>query len=421
MKSQQFATRRSVRMAALTTVVATAGFALVAAPATAKPKPKPLPSGYTVVAYGLDNPRGIGIHDHNRLWVAEAGEGGTECTDIDLGEQTCFGFTGAITLIKDADKKKKTPTVQRVITGLLSASKVNGTEAVGIDGIDLRHRNELYGVMAESSEGFAADLANFDLLTPPSAELTAAVNDYAGRLIRVRKLEPPKKSPKAQLTVVDNIGSYNWAWSNTNKSEAWAPTSQFPDANPYDVVTSGDRQWVVDAGTNTVVEVRKKKGVTTHRVLAYLPNTDTSDAVPTCIARKGEYLYIGTWNAYGAAGASGSRVYRVSTKADPANFLTNATVWAEGFNPITACGFGPKGFYVVEFMTASSSFANGAIVRVTVNGDGTAGAKDTFGTSLVQPGGLAIHGNLLYVSNYSTYPGASNAVDAGGQIVRFKL
>jgi len=77
------------------------------------------------------------------------------------------------------------------------------------------------------------------------------VNDYAGRLIRVRKLEPPKKKT-AQLTVVANVGSTNWAWANTNKSEGWAPASKFPDADPYDVVTSGDRQWVVDNGTNTV-------------------------------------------------------------------------------------------------------------------------------------------------------------------------
>ena len=410
---------RSLRVVAVATVTATVGLGLFAGPATAKPKPKPLPSTYTVVAYGLDNPRGIGIHDHNRVWVAEAGEGGAECTDIDLGVQTCFGFTGAITLIKDADKKKKSPTVQRVITGLLSAANVNGTEAVGIDGIDLRHRNEMYGVMAGSPEGFSARLANFDAAALPSVELTAAVNDYAGRLIRVRKLEPPKKKA-AQLSVVTNVGSANWAWSDTNKGEAWAP-SEFPDSNPYDVVTSGDRQWVVDAGSNTVIEVRRKNKVTTQRVLAYLPNTDTADAAPTCIARKGDYLYIGTWNAYGASGASGSRVYRVSIKANPTNFLTNATMWAEGFNPITACGFGPKGFYVVEFMTAASSMVNGAIVRVTLNKGNTAGARETFGTNLVQPGGFAAHGNSIYVSNYSTSPGAANATDPGGQVVRFKI
>lgn len=410
---------RSLRVVAVATVTATVGLGLFAGPAFAKHKPKPLPSSYTVVAYGLDNPRGIGIHDHNRVWVAEAGEGGTECTDIDLGEQTCFGFTGAITLIKDADKKKKSPTVQRVITGLLSAAKADGTRATGIDGIDLRHRNEMFGVMAGSSEGFSAVLANFDAAALPSVELTAAVNNYAGRLIRIRKLEPPKKKT-AQLTAVTNVGSTNWAWSDTNKSEAWAP-SDFPDSNPYDVVTSGNRQWVVDAGTNTVIEVRRKDGVVTQKVLAYLPNTDTADAAPTCIARKGDYLYVGTWNAYGTAGVLGSRVYRVSTKADPVNFLTNATVWAEGFNPISACGFGPKGFYVVEFMTATSSMTNGAIVRVTLNTGNVAGARETFGTNLVQPGGFAAHGNAIYVSNYSTFPGAANATDPGGQVVRFKI
>ena len=279
------------RKAALVGVVAALGVGLVATPAFAKPpKPHPVPTDDgTVVAFGLNNPRGIAIRSHNRLWVAEGGTGGTECTsDV---SHVCFGLTGSLTLIKDADKngkKKKSSTVQRIVTGLLSVSSNGGAEVVGLDGLTMRGDHEVYGVMAESTDDLSAELLK---VTSPSAELTAAVTDYAGRLVRFRRLEPTKKK-KTELSVVANVGTFNWAWTGTNSS--LDPGGQFPDANPYDVAASGNRQWVVDAGANTVVEVRKHKGTIEQRVLAYIPNTPLSDAVPTCIARKGNYLYVGT-------------------------------------------------------------------------------------------------------------------------------
>jgi len=65
-----------------------------------------------------------------------------------------------------------------------------------------------------------------------------------------------RKNPKA--TVLTDVGATNYAWSNTNKNEAWAPTGQFPDSNPYAVISEGNRSWVVDAGSNTVTLVEKK-------------------------------------------------------------------------------------------------------------------------------------------------------------------
>ena len=85
----------------------------------------------SVVASGLNNPRGLNFSADGSLYVAEAGKGGDgPCVD-DPAEQDpeilrCYGESGAITRI---DLKKGTPPV-RVVTGLPSLA-VDGGGAGG--------------------------------------------------------------------------------------------------------------------------------------------------------------------------------------------------------------------------------------------------------------------------------------------------
>jgi sugar lactone lactonase YvrE len=107
-----------------------------------------------------------------------------------------------------------------------------------------------------------------------------------------------------------------------------------------------------------------------------------------------------------------SKIYRVDPSKSE-QFLTDADVWADGFNPITACAFGCDGLYVTEYATEQSQYATGDVVRVALDAEGNPGARTEYGTgSLYQPNGLALsaRGNI-FVSNYSISSG-------GGQVVR---
>src|SRR6185312_7991232 len=74
----------------------------------------------TVVASGLDNPRDLAFTPGGKLYLAEAGHGGSEC--IPGGEQgtTCVGFTSSIAQITPAG-------VHTVVSGLVSAASPDGT------------------------------------------------------------------------------------------------------------------------------------------------------------------------------------------------------------------------------------------------------------------------------------------------------
>lgn len=397
---------RSLRVVAVATVTATVGLGLFAGPAFAK-KPRPVPSSHTVVATGLNNPRGIATEGDNLVYVSEAGTGGDECITIETAE-TCFGFTGSITRFEKLGKKKQRST--KIVDGLLSIRKSSGV--VGIDGIDVKGKHRVFGVMAESAQGITADFAAADGTPSPSPALSTAISTYAGRLVEFRK-----RRGVFTPTALANVGGTNWDWTVANKDQEWA-TPDFPDANPYAVVSEGNKHWVVDAGANTVTLVQKKKNVYTQTLISYIPNSSPGvDVAPACIAKRGRYLYVGDLNfgPYYGLSTAASTIWRIDTRAT--NPMTSAVVWATGLNPITGCGFAKDGLYVVQLRTISSSNANGAITRIGINKDGTAaalGTWQTFGTDLVDPSGFAKLHNTILVANKSTSTGA-------GEIWQFKI
>ncbi len=82
----------------------------------------------TVMAQGLDNPRGIAFGPDGMLYVVEAGRGGTStlCLPNTAGPGTrCYGASGAVTRITSPGVH------QRVLTGLPSLAVPSGAEATG--------------------------------------------------------------------------------------------------------------------------------------------------------------------------------------------------------------------------------------------------------------------------------------------------
>jgi hypothetical protein len=369
-------------------------------------------SQLSVVAQGLNNPRGLAFAPNGTLYVAEAGLG---AGDGKGGFAVGVGLTGSLVEVQGVNSPN--PKWRRFVRGLASVGDTeNGfPEALGPSGVSVQGTGAIYVTMGESALGVAATIPG----------LPNAARRQFGRLLKV--------TPSGRWKVVGDVGDFDYAWTGENKDQPWAPEGQFPDANPYGLLAGGGRQLVTDAGANTLDEVSPGGSVA---IMAFFPNPQlplpngalvpVSDAVPTCVAEGPDgYLYVGTL-AFGAnfarfstnappnwAGLSPqSKVYRLHPGS--ANvFLTDADVWAAGFNPITACCFHDGALYVTEYGTQASGYQTGDVVRVQVNGDGSAGARTALGTgALQQPNGLAFGSDgAVYVSN--------NSISSGnGEVVR---
>jgi hypothetical protein len=383
------------------------GFALASTAFASQPPPQ-----LTVVAQGLNNPRGLAFAPNGALYVAEAGLG---AGDGHGGFAIGVGFTASITEITGAETSH--PQSRRIVKGLASVGDTeNGfPEALGPSGVSVHGTGGIYVTMGESGLGVAAN--------DPAMPLAA--RHQFGRLLKV--------TPSGQWKAVANVGDFDYVWTGDNKDQPWAPAGQFPDANPYGLLAGPGGQFVTDAGANTLNEVKPNGSV---RIVAYFPNpvlplpdgtlVPISDAVPTCVAQGPDgYLYVGTL-AFGANFARfdtnappnwaslppQSKVYRLRPGAGIA-FLTDADVWASGFNPITACGFHGGALFLTEYVTQDSGYQTGDVVRVQLNPDGSAGTRTALGTgALHEPNGLAFgHNGSVYLSNHSISAG-------GGEVVR---
>ena len=100
------------------TLAATLGVTTPASAQDASPGGGP----WTVIAHGLDAPRGITVGPDGTLWVGEQGSGGDACIAIAGGGQGCIGATGRISSVKDGIL---TPFVDR-LPSMASGEEIGG-------------------------------------------------------------------------------------------------------------------------------------------------------------------------------------------------------------------------------------------------------------------------------------------------------
>ena len=348
---------------------------------------------FAVVADHLNNPRGLSPAPHGGLYLAEAGAGGDVCVAAGPEGETCIGLTGSFDWVS-------TGTVRRIVAGLVSGSGPGGVAAEGPVAVSAGPDGTFFGQFGLSSHA-----------VPPEGVIPAQLRDASlaqlGHLWQVRHNGSTKD--------LSDVGDQAWTWTSTRINLA---PHDFPDANPNVVLYSRGKLYVVDAGANILVRVKRNGTV---KVLAFfpVPAGAQSDSVPTCVARGPDgALYVGELLG-GFYSPGGARVWRVVPGHAP-------KVWARGLTTVQGCGFGKDGaFYATEFEVGGLNegpTANpaGDVVRIGRNGKRT---HLGLGKLFFPSGFAAGSDGAIYVSNCSIAPATGlgpQLCPTGGQVVRIK-
>ena len=327
----------------------------------------------TVMATGLDNPRGLAFGPDGAVYVAEAGRGGTSslCLPNPPGPpgSRCYGASGAITRIT-------APGVHgRILGGLPSVAGPTGAEATGPHDIAFGFGRAFVTV------GSGGDPA---LLTPFRA---AGIN--LATLLMI--------SYTGQITPIADFGAFEAA-----NNPAGGPI----DTNAYGLEVLATRAVIADAGGNSLLQIDGSLTLSTLAVFGTrtVPGpggvgTVEMEAVPTAIAEGPDgSLYVGQLTGFPFPTGE-ARVYRV-----PAGGGTPAVV-ADGFTNIIDIALGPDGAAYVLEHDANSLLVAGNIGRLTKIGPFGQRTELAAGL-LVAPGKVAIGAdNAGYVTVNSTSAG----------------
>lgn len=343
----------------------------------------------SVIATGLNNPRGLSFGPDGALYVAEAGSGGPgPCGPGPEGDR-CYGETGSVSRIDP-----QTNAATRVVSALPSLAGPDGSFATGVHDISFQGLGNAY-----LTTGFAGD----------PADRTAVFGSVGRSFARLARLNAAGK-----FTLVADLGAY--------EAEA-NPTGDEVDSNPYGILALPGRQVLTDAGGNALNQVAAKGRISTlatfpDRLVPAPPFLELPpgtlipmDTVPTSVAQGPDgSFYVGQLTGFPFP-VDDANVYRV-----PENGGT-PVVHAGGFTAVIDVAVGQDGsMYVIELAKNGLLAAfidgdwSGALIRVAPDGTRTEIAAGM----LTAPGGVAIGSDgAIYVTNNSIFTGT-------GQVIRIE-
>jgi hypothetical protein len=320
-----------------------------------------------VVMSGLENPRGLAFGPEGALYVAEAGTPliTGPCVPVARG-QNCYSGTGAITRLWRGKQ-------ERVASGLPSVFLPEVGDISGPHHIAFQGRGNMFVTI-----GWGGD---------PAARAGLGSQGRAlGTLVRIQ--------PSGGWNIVSDIAALE---------QRLNPDGRMPDSNPYGVAAVPGRQFVADAGGNSLVQVAANGS--TSLVTAFAPTPVPAgpfnppfaeqEAVPTAVRQGPDgAIYVGTLTGVPFLPGT-ARIYRIVPGQPP-------QLHVGGLGAIVDFEWGPDGsLYVLQFGTGPFLAQPGTLIRVAPGG-----ARTTITDDLVAPTGVTVGPDgALYVSNFGPVPG----------------
>lgn len=324
-------------------------------------------SPFKTVASGLNNPRQLNFSKSGKLYIAEAGTGGTDdCTIGGEGGTVCWGTTGSVTVVANGHQK-------RVMTGLPSyADQGAGTTALGPADV-VPYKGKL-----AVSIGYGLDPAQRDALAKPGNRF--------GQIVRF-DLGSKKLGKIGDLSAFE--GKHN-------------PIHD-PNTDPTGLFKWGSTFYSTDSGANDLLKVDKGKV----KLVKVFHDESTSQgkvqAVPTDVAVGPDgALYVAELTGFpfvkGAA-----KIYRIV----PGH---KAKVYANHLTNVTSIAFGKDGkLYAVQISNQGLlNGPTGSLWRVASKKSGK-NHKNLTGP-LFAPYGVAIKGHKAFVTTGAVAPGAGAVI-----------
>ena len=344
-------------------VVLTALFPLGAVPAQASG------GGITVVATGLNNPRGLHFGPDGQLYVAEGGLGGTatntvgRCQQVPppVGPYTSSGNSASISRVDP-----RTGAVTRVATHLPSSqtSLAIGGDVSGVADVAFVG-NTLYAMI--SGAGCSHGLAGTN-----------------NAIVRV--------NPDGSTTQVANLSQFLMTHPVANPEPSVPPGDFEPDGTWYGMAAKGNALYAIEPNHQEMDRIQTANGHISRVVdfsKTFIAPADWRG--PTAITRDGGSFYVGTLTPFPPVVPGNAQVFKVNPGG-------HFTLFAGGLTTVLGLAVDSSDrLYVLEMSDAAGFPTPGAGDIVRINTDGS---RQTIASGLDLPTAMTIgpDGNL-YVSD----------------------
>jgi hypothetical protein len=342
----------------------------------------------SVVASGLNSPRGMAFLPGGDLYVAESGfnGGGLQIPGPAPGVLLDYGTNGSVSRVRPDGATRRFAAALPNLT--VSPAGAQLTPSVG-------GSIQVFGLVDLAIGPSGTPIGLFGFATAPA--LRAQLGPRGRYLATLAGLHLVDGQPAGVTQLADFA-----AFENSNN-----PGGDDLVSDPYAMLVDGPSVYIVDGGANTVLRVGQSGHVT---LVAAFPARAVTGApfpvqsVPTAIAKGPDgALYVGEFTGFPFIPGL-ARVFRIMP-GQPAQ------VFLQGFTQIIDLAFDASGdLYVLEYASRSLLESNpeGALIRVSRSGQRTV----LLSAGLVFPTSMSFGPDgLLYIANYGTYRGL-------GQVIR---
>jgi hypothetical protein len=341
-------------------------------------EPAPLALTPTVVATGLENPRGIAFGPDRRLYVAEGGLGGSsstvgQCTQVPAptGPYT-GGFTARVSAV-DVRTGVRTTIVDNLPSSQTSAAQ--GSDVSGVAGVTFLN-GTLYALItgAGCSHGLAGTFNSIDRITRPGV-----------------------------ATPIVNLSNFLMTHPVVHPN----PPDFEPDGAWYTLVAAGDALYAVEANHGEVDAVRPDGAIS--RLVDV--SATQGHIVPTSLAPVFGQFVLGNLNTFVPGSQGNAKVFLLTRWGQLFQI-------ASGLTAVTGVAVHEGRIYALEsftgFFAPAPTVANtGTVVRLGLNG-----SWETIVTGLSFPTAMTFGDHdTLYISN----KGYSQATNTSGEIVKVQV